>query len=125
MTVSEITAVKAELALALADAGLDVMDYIPGRVMPPVVIFTPGSPYLAPETVGNEYELSLDLKAVAMTADNEMATNALDLLVEQVVHAIAQLNYVRFKSVGSPYALEANGATYLSADVSIALSLTL
>lgn len=125
MTVSEITAVKAELALALADAGLDVTDYVPGRVTPPVVIFTAGTPYLAPETVGNEYELSLELKAVSMTADNEMATNALDLLVEQVVHAIAQLNYVRLRQVGAPYALEVNNATYLTADVGIALSLTL
>jgi hypothetical protein len=125
MTVSEITAAKAEFALALHDAGIDVMDYVPGRVNPPVVIIAPGTPYLVPETVGNEYEMNLELKCVAMTADNELATNSLDLLIEQVVHAIASIRYVRFKMVGQPYALEANNASYLSSDVSVALSITL
>ena len=125
MTVSEITAAKAEFALALADAGIDVMDYIPGRVMPPVVIIASGSPYLTPETVGNEYELNLDLKCVAMTADNQMATNALDLLVEQVVNALSDLHYIQMKQVNQPYALEANGAVYLAADVGVMVSITL
>jgi len=125
MTVSEITAAKAEFALALHDAGLDVKDYVPGRVNPPVVIIAPGTPYLTPETIGNEYEMNLELKCVAMTADNELATNSLDLLIEQVVHAIASIRYVRFKTVGQPYALDTNNASYLSADVSVALSITL
>jgi hypothetical protein len=125
MTVSEITAAKAEFALAMADAGIDIMDYIPGRVMPPVVIIASGSPYLVPETVGNEYELNLDLKCVAMTADNESSTNALDLLIEQVVHATSNLHYVQLKQVNQPYGLEANGAVYLTADVNIMVSVSL
>jgi hypothetical protein len=125
MTVSEITAAKAEFALALADAGLDVVDYIPGRVVPPVVIISSGSPYITPETVGNEYELNLDLKCVAMTADNQMATNALDLLVEQVINALSDLHYIQMKQVNQPYALEANGAVYLAADVGVMVSITL
>jgi hypothetical protein len=125
MTVSEITAAKAEFALALADAGLDVVDYIPGRVVPPVVIISSGSPYITPETVGNEYELNLDLKCVAMTADNQMATNALDLLVEQVINALSDLHYIQMKQVNQPYALEANGAVYLAADVGVLVSITL
>ena len=125
MTVSEITAAKAEFALALHDAGLDVMDFVPGRVNPPVVLIAPATPYLVPETVGNEYEMNLDLKCIAMTADNELATNSLDLLIEQVVHAIADIRYVRFKTVGQPYSLETNNASYLSADVSVSLSITL
>ena len=125
MTVSEITAAKAEFALALADAGLDVVDYIPGRVVPPVVIISSGSPYITPQTVGNEYELNLDLKCVAMTADNQMATNALDLLVEQVVNALSDLHYIQMKQVNQPYALEANGAVYLAADVGVMVSITL
>ena len=125
MTVSEITSAKAEFALALADAGLDVVDYIPGRVVPPVVIISSGSPYITPETVGNEYELNLDLKCVAMTADNQMATNALDLLVEQVINALSDLHYIQMKQVNQPYALEANGAVYLAADVGVMVSITL
>jgi hypothetical protein len=125
MTVSEITAAKAEFALALADAGLDVVDYIPGRVVPPVVIISSGSPYITTESLGNDYELNLDLKCVAMTADNQMATNALDLLVEQVINALSDLHYIQMKQVNQPYALEANGAVYLAADVGVMVSITL
>jgi hypothetical protein len=125
MTVSEITAAKAEFALALADAGLDVVDYIPGRVVPPVVIISSGSPYITVESLGNDYELNLDLKCVAMTADNQMATNALDLLVEQVINALSDLHYIQMKQVNQPYALEANGAVYLAADVGVMVSITL
>jgi hypothetical protein len=125
MTVSEITAAKAEFALALNDAGLDVTDYIPARVTPPVLIITSGSPYLMPETLGNEYEMNLDIKCVAMTADNESATNALDLLIEQTIHAISNLHYVQLKSVNQPYGLDANGAVYLTSDVSVMVSITL
>jgi arginine utilization protein RocB len=125
MTVSEITAAKAEFALALADAGLDVVDYIPGRVVPPVVIISSSSPYITTESLGNDYELNLDLKCVAMTADNQMATNALDLLVEQVFNALSDLHYIQMKQVNQPYALEANGAVYLAADVGVMVSITL
>ena len=125
MTVSEITAAKAEFALALADAGLDVVDYIPGRVVPPVVIISSGSPYITTESLGNDYELNLDLKCVAMTADNQMATNALDLLVEQVINALSDLHYIQMKQVNQPYALEANGGVYLAADVGVMVSITL
>jgi len=125
MTVSEITSAKAEFALALNDAGLDVVDFIPGRVVPPVVIISSGAPYITSESLGNDYELNLDLKCVAMTADNEMATNALDLLVEQVINALSDLHYIQMKQVGQPYALEANGAVYLAADVGVMVSITL
>jgi len=125
MTVSEITAAKAEFALALNATGLDVVDYIPGRVVPPVVIISSGSPYITTESLGNDYELNLDLKCVAMTADNQMATNALDLLVEQVINALSDLHYIQLKQVNQPYALEANGAVYLAADVGVMVSITL
>ena len=125
MTVSEITSAKAEFALALNATGLDVVDYIPGRVVPPVVIISSGSPYITTESLGNDYELNLDLKCVAMTADNQMATNALDLLVEQVINALSDLHYIQLKQVNQPYALEANGAVYLAADVGVMVSITL
>lgn len=122
---NEITASKAELALDLQNAGLEVLDYVPERIVPPIVIVTPGSPYLSPETVGNEYRLSLTLTMVAMTATNEEATEALDGLIAQTVNAIAHLGYAVLRQVNPSYRLAANGAEYLAADLNLDLSITL
>ena len=122
---NEITASKAEFALDLQTAGLDVLDYVPERIVPPIVIITSGSPYLVAETVGNEYRLGLNLTLVASTATNEEATEALDELIAQTVSALSTLGYVILKTVNPPYRLAANNAEYLASDLNLDLSITL
>ena len=120
---SEITASKAELALDLTTAGLDVVAYIPGRVTPPVVIIRSGSPYVSNATVGNGYLLGLELLCVASTADNEMATEDLDQLIEDVLNALPA--YATMKGVSQPFALDVNNAQYLSATITTDLAIEL
>lgn len=120
---SEITASKAEFALALQEAGLDVVPYVPGRVVPPVVIIRSSAPYLSTSSVSREYLLGLELICVAMTADNELATESLDQLIEDVVNALP--SYATFKGVGEPYTLDVNNAQYLAASLTTDLSITL
>jgi hypothetical protein len=122
---NEITASKAELALDLQNAGLEILDYVPERVVPPIVIVTAGSPYLSPETVGNEYRLGLTLTMVASTATNEEATEALDDLIAKTVNAISKLGYAVLAQVNPSYRLAANGAEYLASDLNLDLSITL
>jgi hypothetical protein len=122
---NEITASKAEFALDLQTAGLDVLDFVPERIVPPIVIITSGSPYLVAETVGNEYRLGLNLTLVASTATNQEATEALDELIANTVNAISNLGYVVLKSVNPPYRLAANNAEYLASDLNLDLSITL
>lgn len=122
---NEITASKAELALDLQNAGLEILDYVPERIVPPIVVITPGSPYLSPETVGNEYRLGLTLTMVASTATNEEATEALDALIAQTVSAIATLGYAVLRQVNPSYRLAANNAEYLASDLNLDLSITL
>lgn len=122
---NEITASKAEFALDLQNAGLDVLDYVPERIVPPIVIVSSGSPYLVAETVGNEYRLGLNVTLVASTATNEEATEALDELIAQTVSAISTLGYVILKTVNPPYRLAANNAEYLASDLNLDLSITL
>jgi hypothetical protein len=122
---NEITASKAEFALDLQNAGLDVLDYVPERIVPPIVIVSSGSPYLSVETVGNEYRLGLNVTLVASTATNEEATEALDELIAQTVSAISTLGYVILKAVNTPFRLAANNAEYLACDLNIDLSITL
>jgi len=122
---NEITASKAEFALDLQNAGLDVLDYVPERVVPPIVIITSGSPYLVAETVGREFRLGLNLTLVASTATNEEATEALDELIADTVTAVTSLGYVILKNVNPPYRLAANNAEYLASDLNLDLSITL
>ena len=120
---SEAGAVKAELALTLQAANLDVLDYVPARLQPPITIIRAGSPYLTTASIGNEYVINLELQAVAMTADNEQATDALDDLIEALILALPA--DAGFKDVSQPYNLVANGAEYLAATIGIDLPLTI
>lgn len=122
---NEITASKAEFALDLQNAGLDVLDYVPERIVPPIVIISSGSPYLVAETVGREYRLGLNVTLVASTATNEEATEALDELIANTVTAISTLGYVILNAVNTPYRLSANNAEYLASDLNLDLSITL
>jgi hypothetical protein len=122
---NEITLSKAEFALDLTNAGLDVLDYVPERIVPPIVIITAGSPYLVAETTGREYRLGLNLTLVAATATNEEATEALDELIAQTVTAITSMGYVVLRNVNPPYRLTANNAEYLASDLNLDLSITL
>jgi hypothetical protein len=122
---NEITTSKAEFALDLQEAGLDVVDYVPERITPPIVIITSGSPYLTAETVGTDYRLGLNVTLVASTATNEEATEALDEIIATTVSAISRLGYVILKAVNPPYRLAANNAEYLASDLNLDLSITL
>lgn len=120
---SEITAAKAELKLDLTAAGLKVMEYVPERFVPPIVIVTADTPYVLGASIDREYDLQLQLVAVAATATNKNATEALDGLIEALMNALPA--YTAFKSVGQPYALQANSAEYLAANLSINLQITI
>ena len=75
---NEITAAKVEFKLDLVAGGLNVMDYVPERITPPIVIINSGVPYLRPASLGSEYILNLELVLVAAQATKKMATYKLD-----------------------------------------------
>jgi hypothetical protein len=123
--VNEITATKAEFRLDLDTAGLNVLDYVPGRITPPIVVITNGSPYISSGTLGGEYLLALDCVAIAARADNETATEELDGLLASLLTAIEGLQYAALTGVGQPYTLTANNTEYLAANVSVNILMTL
>jgi hypothetical protein len=120
---NEITASKNELQLHFANAGIEVVSFIPERVVPPVVIINAGSTYLEPESLHNGYTMFLDLTLVAAQAVNEEATIQLDALIEQVLQNIP--NFASVKQVAKPFILQANNAEYLATTINIDLSITL
>ncbi len=120
---NEITLSKAELKLDLQEAGINVLDYVPERIVPPIVIINSASPYLTPSTIGSEYIMSLELVIVAATATNKQATEKLDEAIESVIKALPR--YARLLRVNEPYNMQTNNAEYLSANCSIELEITI
>ncbi len=121
---SEIGLAKAQLASDLVAAGLNVLDYVPERITPPIVIINAASPYVTTAEFG-EYTLSLELVIVASTATNKKATENLDQAIENVLLALEPLTYARLTSVNQPYNLQTNNAEYLSANVYLQLAITI
>jgi len=120
---NEITTAKEQFRDALVDAGLDAVEYIPERVVPPLVVINSGNPFLVPETIGSEYTMSLELVLVAATATNETATEKLEDLIEATLNAMPA--FARVVRVEKPYALATGNAEYLSTTVAVEISITI
>jgi hypothetical protein len=123
MAVNEITASRAEYALALTALGLKVSSFIPERIVPPTVVMSPGSPYLEPVRLDNDYLMRLELMVIAAHAVNAKASELLDLAIETILNGNPA--YVRIGSVSQPYALQTNNAEYLAANMSVDLRITI
>lgn len=120
---AEITLAKQEFQLDLDTAGITVLEYVPERIVPPIVIMNSASPYLTPSTLGTEYIMSLELVCVASTATNKKATENLDQQIEDVLNAMPR--YARVVRVNEPYEMQTNNASYLAANISVELEITI
>jgi hypothetical protein len=120
---NEITVSKAEFKLDLEDAGLTVLDYVPERIVPPIMIINSRTPYLTPSRLGTEYLLNLELVLIAATATNKQATEKLDEAIEAALKAMPR--YARVLQVNEPYEMQTNNASYLAANISVELEITL
>lgn len=120
---NEITISKAELALDLGNAGLKVLDYVPERIVPPIVIINVASPYLTPNTISREFVMSLELVAVAATATNKQATEKLDELIADIILSLP--SYANLRNVLAPYNMQTNNAEYLAANIYLDIYITI
>jgi hypothetical protein len=120
---NEITVSKAEFKLDLETGGLTVLDYVPERIVPPIVIINSSSPYLTPSSLGAEYLLNLELVLIAATATNKQATEKLDEAIEAALKAMPR--YARVLRVNEPYEMQTNNASYLAANISVELEITI
>ncbi|MFN7317882.1 MAG: hypothetical protein ACK5S6_00095 [bacterium] len=121
---SEINALKVEFSLELVGEGLNVLEYIPERITPPIILINAAQPYLQTAEFG-EWSLGVELVLVASTATNKKATENLDQLIEDTLNAITPLSYARITSVNQPYNLQTNNAEYLAANIYCQLNLTI
>tara|TARA_R110000796_G_scaffold3134_1_gene12065 strand:+ start:5462 stop:5830 length:369 start_codon:yes stop_codon:yes gene_type:complete len=120
---NEITLAKEQFRDALIAADLDCVEYIPERVIPPVVVINSGSAFLVPETLGNQYTMNLELVLIAGTATNETVTEELENLIQKVLRALPA--YAVLQRVDRPFALAINNAEFYSTNVNVELSITI
>jgi hypothetical protein len=120
---NEITLAKAEFKLDLDAEGINVSDFVPERIVPPIVIINSASPYITPSSLATEYILNLELIVVAATATNKQATEKLDEAIANVLNALPR--YARMVRVNEPYEMQTNNAGYLAANISVELEITI
>lgn len=120
---NEITLAKEQFRDVLVTAGLDCVEYIPERVIPPLVVINSGAPFITVETLDNGYTMGLELVLIAGTATNEFATEELETLIQNVLRALP--NYAILQRVDKPFALAVNNTEYLSTNVFVDISITI
>lgn len=120
---NEISAAKAEFKLDLAAANINVLDYVPERITPPIVIMNAGIPYLRPNNLRHDFTMNIELVCVAATATNKMSTEKLDELIEATINALP--GYARLVQVGQPFNLQTNNTEYIAATVQTDVSITI
>lgn len=105
-----------DAAEALEAAGINAVEYVPERVSPPIAIIKAGAPYVEQGQTFTEFQVRLDVRIVAGTATNEVATSALDQLISDAIIALGDWT---IELVSEPEMLLVNNAQYLSARLSI------
>lgn len=120
---NEITLAKAEFKLDLDAAGINVQDFVPERIVPPIVIINSASPYIEASSLANEYNMNLELVCIAATATNKQATEKLDEAIANVLTALPR--YARLIRVNEPYEMQTNNASYLAVNIGVELEITI
>lgn len=101
-----------------AETTATVSEFVPGRLVPPLMIITPNSPYIESGDTFGSFKTHFSIEVVSPTASNDTNTEALDVLIEDALVSIVNAG-ILLESVSRPYSLEANNATYLAASISV------
>tara|TARA_R110000796_G_scaffold114619_2_gene226320 strand:- start:9286 stop:9651 length:366 start_codon:yes stop_codon:yes gene_type:complete len=118
---NELSLSKEQLRDALLVTGYEVLDYIPERVIPPVIVIGMRSPYVSPDTLGNGWLMNLELLAIASNATNDFATERVDEMIQSILQNIPA--YCRIVSVQNPQSMSVNNAEYLGVGILVELSI--
>jgi hypothetical protein len=122
---SALTDIREQFAAFMVANGVDVSAYVPERITPPTVAIRPASPYFQTANFGDDYVLNLELVLLVPTRTNELESQDLDQLIEDVVVAVSGCDYATMGAVEQPFIQEANNAAYLATTIQIQLFLTI
>lgn len=116
-----LTIARGELKDLLVDAGLTAVNYLPERPQPPMVIVTPGQPYLRRGEQFGTHVIGLTVLLLANKATNEVMTEELDDMIAAVTVAVFTAKGFNLKQVDPPSQFQVGNAQYLgcTADVTV------
>lgn len=112
-----LTSCRAELRLLLGATGdISVFEFIPERVVPPVALLEPGSPYMAQGDTFCDFIVRMNVVLLVANGRNDIATAELDALICTVIDGVDTWDV---EQVEQPAPFEMNGATYLGVRLSL------
>jgi hypothetical protein len=109
-----LSAARSELRLLLGATGVTtVHGHVPERVVPPVALIEPGTPYMEPGETFCEFTVRFNV-VLLVRGDNEKATDELDQLICEVLDAVDTFDV---DTVEQPAAFDINNTQYLGTRV--------
>jgi hypothetical protein len=118
-----LTDLRADLATAIESvAQVSAFGFLPERIVPPVAVISPASPYLSIDIDGGvygEHLVNFRVDIVSSTQANSMRTEAIDELIEMVYAGLIAEGWL-VGQVTQPYGMQANNATYLAVTIEVA-----
>lgn len=88
---ANLSGLRSSLASSLSAAGRVVYAFPREQITPPALVLVPGSPYLAPASIGgsgNRVNVRFELTAVVGAADNQAALANIETLMLDVFDAL-------------------------------------
>ena len=118
--VSQLSTLREGVAAALTEAGLNGMDYVGERTVPPLAAVVPDAPYVqAPEgaTPFGHYDVRIQVLLVGGKGTNQANADDLDDRIERALVALSDEYDVT--EVSQPAEVQINGSAYVGAVLSI------
>lgn len=116
-----LTTHRQALVDLLTGAGLTTVGHLPERPTPPVVIVSPGSPYLAPGDTFGTFRQNWTLVVLTTAATSPVMTDALDDMITRITVALHPSGFV-VSTVDTPQTFTAGTATYLGTTVDVTIT---
>lgn len=111
-----LAGLRQDLKEALEGQDLKAVEYLPERLQPPIALVTASDPYVTQGQNSCLFDVSLEVTLVAAKAVNEVATAALDDMIESAIIATGDWF---IETINAPFILEANNAQYLACKVKL------
>ena len=121
---SALTDAKNAIKSILTPLVPNTYTYVNARPVPPCVTIYADSPYLSQGVTFGTFTLGLNLQVMAPTKANDVITEELDTLIDDIVVALVNSGY-GVDQVSAPFVVEANNAQYAAVDISISTNVSL
>ena len=117
---SRLRTARAEAAQVIKDAGHVAYSHVQARLTAPAAYIQPGSPYVesTEDSTFHHVDIRLEVVVVQRPGEHDKVGLLLDDHIEEVADALVDAGYA-LEQISQPFALEANGATYPAATITI------